>query len=431
MNAKEYHLLNWHLDGEISIPTIRRDATTLLIFWWRKIPLGQMYLRPENFPQSASELISLVQTRVSDTYLKYSKLLLNKNLNEDSLFKSNNISTAGKGIQQLRDQLNAFAKLGIASAEEPESSSFKVSVILATCQRPKKLFACLTSLQALKLKPYEIIVVDNSAGDPATREVVQQFPAVRYLSEKKRGSSAARNTGVRQSKGHLIAFVDDDEVVHPNWLSHLVNCFTEKSTGLATGLVLPGDLQNEIQYMFEKRFSFVRGYTPFTFDSAYYQEHRKTGVPVWDIGGSGNMAIRKSVFNAIGGFDERLGAGQAGCSEDSALFYAALANGWECQYEPRAVVFHTHRSDIESLSSQLHFYMRGHVTALLFQFKRYRDFGNLFRLFVVLPLVYLKNIIRIFSGDPAFQSRLIRSEISGCFSGINFYFQNRSTHGGK
>jgi len=195
--------------------------------------------------------------------------------------------------------------------------------------------------------------------------------------------------------------------------------------GIATGLVLPAELHSEAQFIFEKRFSFNRGYVPALFDTAYYQKYRNWGVPVWEVGGSGNMAIRRAAFDQLGGFDERLGAGRAGCSEDSELFYNAMVNGWQCRYEPRAVTFHTHRPDIDSLKTQLFFYMRGHVAALLTQYSKYKDIGNLGRLFVVLPMVYVKHLMCGLARDPAYRFHFLWAEIFGCFSGMRFYLRNR------
>ena len=80
----------------------------------------------------------------------------------------------------------------------------------------------------------------------------------------------------------------------------------------------------------------------------------------------------------VGGFDERLGAGAAGCSEDSELWYRLLAAGHTVPYEPAAVVFHHHRSDVEAVRRQAAAYLEGHVAALFIQFaRRYRHLGNL------------------------------------------------------
>lgn len=94
------------------------------------------------------------------------------------------------------------------------------------------------------------------------------------------------------------------------------------------------------------------------------------------------MAFRRQIFALVGNFDERLDMGAAGCSGDSEIWYRILAEGWMCNYEPAAVVFHYHRQELDSLKKQMYLYMRGHVMALLVQFAKYRHWGNLIRLFL-------------------------------------------------
>ena len=138
------------------------------------------------------------------------------------------------------------------------------------------------------------------------------------------------------------------------------------------------------------------------------------------------MAFRRQAFELVGHFDERLGAGASGCSEDSELWYRLLAEGWSCHYEPTAVVFHYHRSDLDSLKQQMYQYMRGHVAALLVQFAKYRHWGNLRRLFVALPRYYTRRFLSgLFQGFNFFNITLL-SEVLGCFSGVKFYLQNSS-----
>jgi hypothetical protein len=102
-------------------------------------------------------------------------------------------------------------------------------------------------------------------------------------------------------------------------------------------------------------------------------------VPVWRIGAGADMAVRRRVLDLVGPFDERLGAGAAGCSEDSELWYRVLAAGFTCRYEPAAEVAHQHRDDLPAVRRQARAYMEGHVTALAVQYGRSRKVGELRR----------------------------------------------------
>ena len=65
------------------------------------------------------------------------------------------------------------------------------------------------------------------------------------------------------------------------------------------------------------------------------------------------------------------------CSGDSEYWHRLLRHGWLCRYQPSGVVFHYHQRDMAGLSKQIYSYMRGHVAALLVQYERSRNFGNL------------------------------------------------------
>src|SRR6202035_4213364 len=109
---------------------------------------------------------------------------------------------------------------------------------------------------------------------------------------------------------------------------------------------------------------------------------------------------RRTVFGQIGLFDERLGAGAAGCSEDSEFWYRILDGGGVCAYVPGAAVHHYHREDIESLRRQIYFYMRGHTAALFAQFSDSGRWSNLHRVFLELPFYYGELLLRwLVGGD--------------------------------
>ncbi len=413
-----------HLDlAEGIMPFAEADRGVFVVFWWRDIPLGQLELEPSQRSMTASELAWVALRTITpavDAYLAGTGFVAPRRRQRPT-GRDGDPRRLLRVALSLLDSRQGSGPCSAAQAEQPPAS---ISVVVPTCDRPQRLAACLRSLAGLREKPLEIVVVDN-APSIATREVVEAFPEARYVAEHRSGSSAARNTGVHHCRGELVAFVDDDEAVHPDWLSHLRNCFHNPTVGLATGLVLPSELETEAQRIFEQRYSFARGYVARTFDAALYRRTRNRGVPVWEIGGSGNMAIRRHVFEQLGGFDERLGAGRAGGCEEFELFYRALAGGWSCRYEPRAVTEHQHRREMKDLERQLYAYMRGHVASALVQLSRFRDLGNLRHLMWTLPKVYAGYTVRSVLRDPAYRARLLAVEIAGCVAGLGYYRRHR------
>jgi len=133
------------------------------------------------------------------------------------------------------------------------------------------------------------------------------------------------------------------------------------------------------------------------------------------------MAFRRQVFLLLGGFDERLDVGAAGCGGDSEFWYNLLFHGKTCRYEPGAVVFHTHRSDWKGLESQIFHYMRGHVAALLIQFEKHRHWGNLRRLFITLPWSWTRLFLTGCMRGFGLRHRFLLQELAGSLSGLWYY----------
>jgi hypothetical protein len=88
-------------------------------------------------------------------------------------------------------------------------------------------------------------------------------------------------------------------------------------------------------------------------------------------------------------------------------------------------VFHHHRESAEAMREQIRGYMRGHTAALLIQYERTGDLGNLRRLFLSLPWGYLRRILKRLLIGRTIDSKHMLVEIYGCLQGIVFYAQRR------
>lgn len=324
-------------------------------------------------------------------------------------------------LPSLLEAEGPLVKLEASHVENrPSAVNLRVSVVVCTRDRPRQLERCLQSLSKMTVAPNELIVVDNHPASSATRTVVESFPGSVYVAEPDRGLSRARNTGVQCARGDVVAFADDDTVVHPDWLRWLAQSFDDPQVMCVTGLVLPASLDTPAQVAFEKGMGgFSQGYRRIVYDRAFLDRTKHYGTPVWKLGAGANMAIRRQAFSALGGFDERLGAGAAGCSEDSEFWYRVLAEGWVCRYEPCAVVFHHHRSDFDSLRRQARDYIRGHVAALFVQYSRHRHRGNLRRALVAMPLFMIRRTVREF-WLPGPRARIHAAYISGYVRGLTY-----------
>ena len=108
----------------------------------------------------------------------------------------------------------------------------------------------------------------------------------------------------------------------------------------------------------------------------------------------------------------------AGCSGDSEYWHRVLTHGGVCRYDPAAVAFHYHRRDFAGLSRQIRAYMRGHAAALMVQYERSGNLGNLRRALMTLPAWYARRCARRLLRGAAERDLMLTEEISGFLSGL-------------
>lgn len=105
-----------------------------------------------------------------------------------------------------------------------------VSVVIPTFNRREDVLDAVRSVLAQDYPHFEVVLVDNNSTD-GTAEAVQALarddPRLRYCFERVPGVGAAHNRGAREAQGELVAFLDDDEIAPPQWLSTLVRAQSE------------------------------------------------------------------------------------------------------------------------------------------------------------------------------------------------------------
>jgi glycosyltransferase involved in cell wall biosynthesis len=387
------------------------------------MPLMQRLIPSAQLPVSAPELLEQLLPEIAATV---GSRLINKSSIHPLLRRDLPSLTTLLQTKQPLHHLDEVLKT--QNTASPLSMS-TISVAICTRDRAESLERCLRSLQKMSVTPHEIILVDNAPRTDATRRVVEkmqdELPNLRYVLEPRPGLDVARNAAVQAATGEILAYTDDDVEVHPEWLMGIRRGFAHPKVMAVTGLALPAELETASQWIFETRWGFGRGYRPLTFNQRFFRPYRSSAVPVWDVGAGANMAFRREIFARVGGFDERLDAGAAGCSGDSEFWYRVMAEGWWCQYEPSAVVSHYHRRDEAGLEHQLHYYMKGHVAALLVQHQKYGHRSNLRNAFIHLPIYYAKLFaIRTRQGPTSWVGGL-KGQVTGCLAGMKFFWDHR------
>jgi len=225
------------------------------------------------------------------------------------------------------------------------------TVAIITRNRPRLLEECLYSISTATYPRKEILVVDSSSPRLARKmENLAREYQCRYVHESRRGRVIARNTALRESKGEIIAFVDDDCVVHPEWLGRLVRNYTTPSIACVTGRILPKSTKKvtALGDFFDMDFGPNRHvYTKHSTSKTILKlvSIGMTTGPLgqrapfpWGMGSGANMSIRKEILKATGLFDLNLWPDYPG--EDLDMHIRILDTGFQLVYEPTALVYH-------------------------------------------------------------------------------------------
>jgi glucosyl-dolichyl phosphate glucuronosyltransferase len=220
--------------------------------------------------------------------------------------------------------------------------AMKITVILCTYNRCQSLPKALESVAASELPPsvgWEVLVVDNNSKDQ-TCEVVKGFCGnypgrFRYLFEPKQGLSQARNAGIREARGEILAFMDDDVTVEPTWLQTLTANLHDGEWVGAGGRILPE------RTFSPPRWLALEGPNSLGGTLAFLDLGPVAGELTEPPYGT-NMAFLKAVFEECGGFRTDLGRTGDGLmgGEDTEFGQRLVGAGKRLRYEPSAVVYH-------------------------------------------------------------------------------------------
>jgi len=200
----------------------------------------------------------------------------------------------------------------------------RVTVVIATYERPELLLRCVDALLAQTLPParFEIVIVDDGSSRRTRERVITELsarrrvahaPTLRFLwLPMNRGPAAARNHGILAARGDVIAFTDDDTVPCADWLAEGLKVI-ERGADAVAGKVdvplpaVPTDYERD-----------AAGLAEATFVTA-------------------NCFVRRALLATIGGFDERF---KFAWREDTDLFFRVRASGAIVARAPAARVLH-------------------------------------------------------------------------------------------
>lgn len=243
-----------------------------------------------------------------------------------------------------------------------------LSIIVPTRNRPRLVAACAEALARLDYPRdrYEVIFVDDGSEPPV------EVPGARVIRQPGRGPAAARNTGAREARGEFLAFTDDDCAPASDWLRQIAHHLTAQPDRLLGGRVinaLPDNLFAEASQQLV----------------SYLYEYFNSGTAGPQFFTSNNLAVRRELFQHVGGFDESLPLAAA---EDRELCDRWLHLGHRLAYAPEMIVHHAHDLTLRRFWRQHFHYGRG---AYLYHVIRAERRGGKLR---VEPGRFYENLLR-------------------------------------
>ena len=186
------------------------------------------------------------------------------------------------------------------SVQEHKSNLLSVDVVIPTFRRAQSLKRCLRALENQTIMPSSIHVIDDSEDD--------------------RGPAFTRNIGWRRGESPIVAFTDDDCVPSPNWIESIIGAFGDGSVDAIEGSVTIGAEDDHLSM----------------------DPHPRDR---WNRFKTANMAYKRKVLEAVGGFDERYFIHR----EDTDLAWRVINLGFSISWVPRCVVNHPDRGGVQRI----------------------------------------------------------------------------------
>lgn len=223
-----------------------------------------------------------------------------------------------------------------------------ISVIISAKNEAERVQACFDSLSQQRLRyPFEVILVDNGSTDGTfalAKKLAASHKNFFVYREKKPGSASARNFGASKARGKILAFTDADCEFSKSWLAELARPLLKNNSSFPLAAVggrtrsgfssaSPNLLERYLDQLFQ-----------------FWENDRLSAFPAFlPWAPTCNLAVKKEVFEGLGGFDSRWN----NAAYDVDLCWRLVLCGFVLGYAPKAEVIHARRRSLRGLSRQM------------------------------------------------------------------------------
>jgi GT2 family glycosyltransferase len=222
----------------------------------------------------------------------------------------------------------AFAEVPLP----PDLNWPSISVVICTRNGERTIRDCLEGLRRIDYPNFEVLIVNDGSTD-STEAITREYN-FRVISIPNGGLSNARNVGMRAAKGEIVAYIDDDAVPDPQWLTYLAATFLSTDhVGVGGPNIPPAD---------DGAVAECVANSPGGPIHVLFTDQEAEHIP------GCNMAFRKVALEAVGGFDTQFRI----AGDDVDLCWRIQKRGWTLGFNPAAMVWHHRRNSVKSYWKQ-------------------------------------------------------------------------------
>ncbi|MDX8531112.1 glycosyltransferase [Mesorhizobium sp. VK25A] len=213
-----------------------------------------------------------------------------------------------------------------------KESSLRFSIVICTDGRADALASNLQCLQFLDGPEYEVCVVRGPTEDGIAEVLAEWDGRIKVAKNPERNLSVSRNIGIALAAGEIVAFIDDDGMPEPQWMTDLLGAFDDPQVAAAGGIVMDHTGTRQ-QYLYSSADRLGNADWQRKAPADEYNFPRSYNFPY--LQGT-NSAFRRDVLLTLGGFDEEYEF----YLDETDLCCRVNDAGWTIRQLPNAVVHH-------------------------------------------------------------------------------------------